>query len=547
MKSGVDLSRFKKLSEDDKSATFQHPDGHKIMIAKHVLSSGMKNQISKLPMHLDEGTTQGPIPSPDEDQANSQPQPTSQPTTVINIGQPQAPQAPVPPTAAPAVQTAQANPPQYVPDSEKEAEAIKNEPTYSPAPQAPAEVSAPVQPVQPSQAPSPSSQPQNSTPAPASNASDPYGAQAYATNFKRGVGEQIGGINKEAQAQGQLGQTEAELYGQNANTQQQISNTYQNNFQKLDQERQSFQQDVQNQHIDPQHYLNSMGTGSRIATGIGLLLGGMGGGLTHQGNPALDFLEKQIQNDIGAQQMNLGKSENLLSANMRQFGNLHDATAMTTIMQGDIIKNKIAQAAAQSSDPLAKARAQQAIGEIDQRTAPIMSQLAMRQTLSQQSSQPNTSGGGMDPARQVQLMKMSGIISPQDASQADKEVGILTARSKAIQAAEDITKQSTQLQTLGSRVGSPIQSSQKLDVLSARLVPLIQDMAPSKRLTPEVVQKEINPYLVTFLTGKGTADYKLGQLKQYIMNQSEDTPLLRGLGIGEAPVRRANEQPPVRR
>jgi hypothetical protein len=125
----------------------------------------------------------------------------------------------------------------------------------------------------------------------------------------------------------------------------------------LEQERQRLMRDLADGHIDPNHFMGSMDTSSKVTTAIGLILGGMGGGLTGQGNPVQAFLDKQIDRDIQAQQANLNKKESLLSANLKQFGNLRDATEMTRVMMMDGVKLGLQKAAAQAQDPIAKARA----------------------------------------------------------------------------------------------------------------------------------------------------------------------------------------------
>jgi hypothetical protein len=223
-------------------------------------------------------------------------------------------------------------------------------------------------------------------PAPASEqtqqgSSDPMGQGAYMGSYDKAVGEQKAGVNAEAAALGGQGQAEAEALQHQNDQQQQNINTYQDNFSKLNDERQNFIKDIHNQHIDPEHYVGSLSTAGKIATGIGLVLGGIGGGLTGQENPAYKMLQMHINNDIDAQKANLGKSENLLSANLHQFGNLRDATDMTRLQMNDLTVNKLKQAAAKAQTPLAKARALQAIGQIDQTSAQMHQQMAMRQTM----------------------------------------------------------------------------------------------------------------------------------------------------------------------
>ncbi len=47
---------FKKVSEDDKSVTMAHPNGHKLQIAKNGLSSKLRRQLSSLPLNQAEGS-----------------------------------------------------------------------------------------------------------------------------------------------------------------------------------------------------------------------------------------------------------------------------------------------------------------------------------------------------------------------------------------------------------------------------------------------------------------------------------------------------------
>jgi hypothetical protein len=198
------------------------------------------------------------------------------------------------------------------------------------------------------------------------------------------------------------------------------------------------------------------------------------------------FLNKNIDRDIEGQRANLGKSENLLSANMKQFGNLRDATDMTKVMQMDIVKNQIAQAAATAQGPLAQARAQQAIGQIDQQIAPIMSQMAMRKSLL--SAAPGQeSQADMDPSMKIRALSMSGFIPKEQ----------VEPMMKQLQSAEDMSKQKdnvmgvfdklSQINTVGNRITSPIQTSKQVNALrESELGKLVKES--EGRITPTDVE-----------------------------------------------------------
>lgn len=53
--------------------------------------------------------------------------------------------------------------------------------------------------------------------------------------------------------------------------------------------------------IDPEQYLSNMGIGSKILTGLGLVLSGIGSGLTGQPNMAISMLQNNLDRNIGAQ------------------------------------------------------------------------------------------------------------------------------------------------------------------------------------------------------------------------------------------------------
>lgn len=396
-KLAMDLKKFKKVASDEHSSTLAHSDGHQMRIMHKALSPEMKKQLHALPLYS--GGEVNPKLEQSKKQLNNNSQEASiqhyadgtpdggaqdapQAPVVINVGQPGTQNAPQIPDSMvnpnPGSQAVAQNPPiqqaqpqipdQYGVDKEEvakmqEAQAASQAPAMAVSQQAASQAS-----------------PDSLNPQSQQNP-DPYGTEAQLNALQQGIGEKKAGIVGESMALGQEGGEQASALGQNVQKQQQNIKNYRDHYGELDNERQSFQQDLNNQHIDPKHYLNSLGTGGKISTAIGLILGGIGGGLTHQENPALKFLNQQIERDIDSQKAELGKKENLLSANMRQFGNIRDASDMTRVMQNDIVSNQLKQAAAKAQTPLAASNALKAAGDLDMQTAPILSQIALRKTL----------------------------------------------------------------------------------------------------------------------------------------------------------------------
>ena len=203
--SGLNLAKFKKVADDGKSVTMQHPEGHKITLAKSSLSALHKKQIERMPTYRPEGGAMGDAP-------NQLAAPTPQPSGTVGP----APMA-------------------------------EDESNVSRAPAA-----APDNNAQATQA-----NPQTS----GVDLNAAYRQGQRAITEQQGVAEQL------AQATAEATQKDMDARRQLQDTQQQYLSDFTNHHNQL-------MQDYAAGHIDPKHYVENMGTGQKVATAIGLLLGG---------------------------------------------------------------------------------------------------------------------------------------------------------------------------------------------------------------------------------------------------------------------------------
>lgn len=290
---------------------------------------------------------------------------------------------------------------------------------------------------------------------PPTGPNDPYGTEAYYGSLAKGINNQKLGLQGQAQAAAQQGEQEAKTLEQAAATQATLMQNYNSHFAELDKERQALAHDVSNQHIDPNQFWTSKSTGGKIATLVGMLIGGLGG----NNIPAL--VQQHIDRDIDAQKAELGKKENLLSANMRQFGNLKDATAMTNVMQSEVIKSQLQKAAALAKGPAEKARALQGIGLIDSNNAQALGQIAMRRTLMQ-----GMKSGHIAPEQVIRMIVPEG---EKQAAYKELQEGqnLVSTRDRLMAAYDEIAK----LNTMVNRATSPVQSSRRIEALKAAVIP----------------------------------------------------------------------------
>lgn len=228
------------------------------------------------------------------------------------------------------------------------------------------------------------------------------GAQDINQSVMQDPGSMIqSGLNQRISAQSQLGsaQSQQAIDTQKAlidrqKAQQSALAQYQGSYNELSKELQDHMADIQNHYIDPDQYWkgdkDGNGGHSKIMAGIGMILGGFNP--SSKPNGATEFLKYQMDRNMDAQKQNLNAKQNLLTANLRQFGNLKDATDMTHLMQNDITQNYLQQAAAKAQSPIAKANAMNVIGQLKMDAAPVLQQFAMRRAMMNLGSNGDTNG-----------------------------------------------------------------------------------------------------------------------------------------------------------
>jgi hypothetical protein len=131
---------------------------------------------------------------------------------------------------------------------------------------------------------------------------------------------------------------------------QAFQDTKVNTKNELDNEAKAWEQDLQNGHIKPETYSELFGkkdTLGKVGTLFGLMLGGVGSGLTHQPNAVMAMMDKEIANDFDAQKQSKANAQNFLRlhqemglnqakiAQMQKEGKLNDAQAKNLAAETD--------------------------------------------------------------------------------------------------------------------------------------------------------------------------------------------------------------------
>jgi hypothetical protein len=199
------------------------------------------------------------------------------------------------------------------------------------------------------------------------------------------MGMQAKGIQGMADAQSQGAKQQAQVY--------EAHNKALADFQqKADADRSALNKDLDTQmksamdaKVDPFRLWSNAGVGNKIAASIGLVLGGIGSGLTGQPNAGAQMLNNLMEKDVESQRANIGKQQNLLSMNYQKLKDMDQAEQLTMMQMNAQLQGKLAQTAANTQSDVAKSQATAMIGQLKQQQIPmqqsLMQSMMMRQLL----------------------------------------------------------------------------------------------------------------------------------------------------------------------
>lgn len=500
---GLDLSKFKKHSSDKHTTVLKHKDGHEIHIAHSRLKGDLKKQLDALPSSGKSEETPPAKKAPmqkmasgglvedairAEDEAAIQQQLDEQlmggglqPVTSNEF--------------MPVSRTEVFAPPTVVSEAEqipKQEESVQNIPITSVAKT-------------------------NEVPAIASSAASGnaiLGAQA----------DQIKGLQMEAATAKQQGQAELQAAQAQEKAAMDLQKSFAESSQRIQSEIQNVVKDYQDGHIDANRMFSNMSGAGKVSTAIGLLLGGIGSALQGGPNVALEFMNKQIDRDIEAQRMEMGKKQNMLSALNMQLGNEKDAAVMAKAIYSDLYASQIAQAAAKSKDPLAQARAMQAIGQIKAANAPAIQEMSMKQAVLQ-----GQKSGSVGAAQAIP------ILVPKDQQQAAyKQLEEIESRQTAGKEIRELVAEARKLQKIESRVGEPLDSRARIKALNFKIQPTLKKAMGN---LSESDNERAEGAFINFLDDDKTIDTKMNVLLDMV-NQTVPNGPLEAYGVKrpQAPV-----------
>lgn len=341
----MNLKDFSLMKEDAENYTVGHPKGKSMVIPKRGLSTQAQELISKLKKHQNfaEGTPEGTEEIP-YDKLIAEKEAQEVPYGTAGVSQPKAPVAAPASPAAVSSSSDEAPVPIDLPDHPA---LQKGTPAY--AELKPAENEAEQLAAHESQQPS-SNSPQ------------------LAPNTTPGLEEAKGEIKSALSTQKEAARKEQKAFQEVIPKIEALTPApeLQKKFQARDD---LLQQSAADKTIDPNRLYKNMDTGSKIASGLAMILGGIGAGLTGGPNLAAQQINRAIERDIDAQRNDQSKAMNLWKMNREAYRDDQQATLATQNQLLGLAKVKAMEAAAGASSAAARERLAPIILGFDQQIA----------------------------------------------------------------------------------------------------------------------------------------------------------------------------------
>lgn len=439
----MNFKGFRKVQTEKDYTVLEHPAGHQIRVAHKVLNEGMRKQLDSLPVHMKEGGLVKSTLKDNEDTLLKDANPLKQSQFSLPNAQ----------------SMLESRPEMFKSTPEEENKIANSLPGFEPlAPPAPAmSVGEPTEVMQQSRP-----------------AMDPLA----------GINSQIAGVGQQMDAQGRIGREQADIYQQqqdylaeHANKAQQLQNKYATQIDTLS-------QDLRNSKVDPSRLWNNKSVPGKISSVIGILVGGLGAGLTGRENMAIETINRMIDQDIDAQKADMANKGSMLNILRQQYGDDMTALNMAKAIQIDQVASKLNEVTAKYMPQMSQAQKLQVLGPlIEKKNALIAANADRNATLSQiKGGTPDRQFNAI--ARAVQTMVPEG-----QRSKALEEVNRLKELSSAsneVKKAFEILKSEANVD--GKELGEVLWGNKEEDAAKATVLAAVKGNL-GQRVSPEELKR----------------------------------------------------------
>lgn len=185
----------------------------------------------------------------------------------------------------------------------------------------------------------------------------------YANQIRGDIGMFQKGIQQKTQADTAVADQMAPLYQRQVDDRQQFLDDYQNQKTDIENRMKQTADELNGGKIDFNKVWHNKGTGTKIMAGIGMLLSGVGSGLSGQPNMAMKVINDEIERDIDAQKQEHNNKRTALSAYSTLLGDMGRGAEHLRLGYDSLVAAQLNKVMTSQAGPLAQSRANLAMSE----------------------------------------------------------------------------------------------------------------------------------------------------------------------------------------
>jgi hypothetical protein len=350
-------------------------------------------------------------------------------------------------------------------------------------------------------------------------------AQMQPSQLQTGIDQQKQGILEQAAIEGEAGSEMAKVYGQAEQQMQKKQADFEikqqdrmKEVENLTKKFENQQQAIKEMSLKGVDWWGSKTTGEKITAGIGLFLSA----LSNQSmKNTLDIIDREVDRDLKIQQANIEKAKGDLSQTQNLLGLNRDlmkddqlALQTARIDAFELAKLKIEQVTSRAKSPLAKAKAAELMGKLDEKIGLLQAKAVQDAMKSQGQPIKTQKFTGQIPDKQMAKDFMEEAVDVQTISESLDRLNKFANSSSSKVSPEDRARIETDINLLVGALNRPLTGGGPMAEAEAeRIRNTIGD--PSK-----------------FLTLPSSTKAKIGALKDFINRKHE----IRASNLGLKPI-----------
>lgn len=208
----------------------------------------------------------------------------------------------------------------------------------------------------------------------------PLGNDSYLNPMKElesSIGQERAANQSEFMARKQQSDAESKMRGAEVDDLQNLKNEADQRRSERMMQSQKMFDEISKGEIDPDHYWKAKGNGAKTTAAIGIILSGIGAGLSGTTtNMAMDVVNRNIDRDIDAQKANLSQKNNLYKMYLDQGKTEEEAYTASKADLLTLTAAKANQIAAQIGTPLAKSQMERLNAQLGMQVAKLHMEFA---------------------------------------------------------------------------------------------------------------------------------------------------------------------------